>query len=102
MQETQVQFLGCEGSLEKEMTTSSTSLAWKIPWTEKPGGLQSLGLQEADTTEHACTIIVSEVHPVTFALFYKLERSHWILTPLRGGDYTTAWIPGGRPHWAPS
>ena len=94
MQETEVQFLGYEGcSLEKEMTTSSTILAWKIPWTEKPGGLQSLGLQEADMTEHTCTIIISEVHPITLALFYKLDGSHCILTPLQGGDYTTAWIP---------
>ena len=85
MQETQVQFLGCEASLEKQMTTSSTVLVWKIPWTEKPDGLQSLGLQEADRTEHTgAIIIISEAHPITFALFYKLEGSHWILTPLQG------------------
>ena len=39
MQETQVQSLGQEDSLEKEMTTHSSILAWKISWTEKPGGL---------------------------------------------------------------
>ena len=45
MQETQVQSLSWEGPLEKEMTTHSSILAWEIPWTEEPGGLQSMGLQ---------------------------------------------------------
>ena len=39
-----------ENPLEKEMATYSSILAWKIPWTEKPGGLQSMGSQELDTT----------------------------------------------------
>ena len=41
MQETQVRFLGQEDPLEKEMATRSSILAWRIPWTEEPGGLQS-------------------------------------------------------------
>ena len=45
MQETGVRFLGGEDPLEKEMATHSSTLAWKIPWTEEPGGLQSMGLQ---------------------------------------------------------
>ena len=45
MQETQVQSLGWKDPLEKEMATHFSILAWKIPWTEEPGGLQSLGLQ---------------------------------------------------------
>ena len=45
MQETQVQFLGQEDLLEKEMATHSSILASKIPWTEEPGRLQSMGLQ---------------------------------------------------------
>ena len=44
MQETWVQSLGWEDPLEKEMATHSSILAWKIPWTEEPGGLQSMGL----------------------------------------------------------
>ena len=44
-QETQVQSLGQEGPREKGMATHSSILAWKIPWTEEPGGLQSIGLQ---------------------------------------------------------
>ena len=42
--ETQVQSLGREDPLEKEMATHSSTLAWKIPWTEEPGRLQSMGL----------------------------------------------------------
>ena len=44
MQETQVQFLGQKGPLEKEMATHSIILAWKITWTEEPGELQSMGV----------------------------------------------------------
>ena len=50
MQETQVRPLGREDPLEKEMATHSSSLAWRIPWTEEPGRLQSMGLQESDMT----------------------------------------------------
>ena len=50
MQETQVQYLDREDPLEKEMATHSSILAWRIPWTEEPGGLQSMGSQELDTT----------------------------------------------------
>ena len=45
MQETWVRSLGQEDPLEKEMAPHSSTLAWKIPWTEKPGRLQSMGLQ---------------------------------------------------------
>ena len=49
--ETRVQSLGQEDPLEKEMATRSSILAWRIPWTEEPGGLQSVGSQESETTE---------------------------------------------------
>ena len=45
MQETQVQSLGREDPLEKGMATHSSILDWRIPWTEEPGGLQSMGSQ---------------------------------------------------------
>ena len=45
MQETQVQPLGQEDPLQKEMAIHSSTLAWKIPWMEEPGGLQSMGSQ---------------------------------------------------------
>ena len=45
VQETRVPSLGWEDPLEKEMATHSSTLAWKIPWTEEPGRLQSMGSQ---------------------------------------------------------
>ena len=51
MPETWVGFLGWEDPLEKEMATHSSTLAWRIPWTEELGGLQSTGRKELDTTE---------------------------------------------------
>ena len=45
MQETRVQFLGQDDPLEKGMATQSSILAWEIPWTEEPGGLQSMELK---------------------------------------------------------
>ena len=49
MQETQVQSLGQEDPLEKEMAAHSSILAWRIPWTEEPGGLQSMGVTNGRT-----------------------------------------------------
>jgi len=49
-QEVWVQSLGCRDSLEKEMATHSSIHAWEIPWTEKPGGLQSMGSRESSMT----------------------------------------------------
>ena len=51
MWEMQALSLGQEDPLEKEMAAHSSPLAWKIPWTEEPGRLQSMGSQESDTTE---------------------------------------------------
>ena len=47
----QVQSLGQEDPLEKGMAAHSSILAWRIPWTEEPGGLQSMGCKELDVTE---------------------------------------------------
>ena len=51
MRETLVQPLGQEDPLEKGMSPHSSVLAWRIPWTEQPGGLQCKGSQRVDTTE---------------------------------------------------
>ena len=51
MWETWVRSLGQEDPLEKEMATHCSILAWRIPWTEELGGLQSMGRKESDTTE---------------------------------------------------
>ena len=51
MRETRVRPLGQEDPLEKEMATHSSTLAWRIPWREEPGRLQSMGSLESDTSE---------------------------------------------------
>jgi len=51
-QEKRVRFWDRENPLQEEMATHFSNLAWKIPWTEEPGGLQSMRLQELNTTEH--------------------------------------------------
>ena len=51
MQETWIRPLGSEDPLEKDMATHAGVLVWEIPWTEEPGGLQSVGSRESDTTE---------------------------------------------------
>ena len=58
-QETQVQSMGQENPLEKEMATHSSILAWKTPWMEEPGRLQSMGLQELDMTEGLTLLLPS-------------------------------------------
>ena len=47
VQEMQVQSLGQKGPLENEIATDFSILAWEIPWTEEPGGLQSMGLEKS-------------------------------------------------------
>ena len=74
IQESWVWYLGWEDPLEKEMADYSCSLAWRIPWTEKPGGLQSMGLQRAGhdlATEHTCGLngIFSSYGPTAFVHF---------------------------------
>ena len=51
MQETLILFLGWEDPLEKGTVTHSSILAWRIPWTEEPGRLQSMGCKESHTTK---------------------------------------------------
>ena len=69
VRETQVQSLGGEDPLEKEMANHSCILAWKIPWTEEPGGLQSMGLQRAEhdwaTNTHALVVQLLKNLPAT-------------------------------------
>ena len=55
MQETQVRFLGREDPLEEGLATHFSILAWRIPWTEEPGGLQSMGSQRVGQTERLST-----------------------------------------------
>ena len=55
MRETWVVSLGWEDTLEEGMATHSSILAWRIPWIEEPGGLQSMGSKESDATERLST-----------------------------------------------
>ena len=71
MQETQVRSLGQGDHLEKETATHSSILAWKIPWTEEPRGLQSMGSQELDTTER----LNHQKKKVTYSMW--LLRTRW-------------------------
>ena len=63
MWETRVQSLGREDPLEKEMATDSRNLAWRIPWMEELGGLQSMGRKELDSTErlHCHFLVLSSI-----------------------------------------
>ena len=59
VQETRVRSLGLDNPLEKDMATHSSILAWKISWTEEPGGLQSMGLQRVEHNWAADTNTIS-------------------------------------------
>ena len=82
MWETWVRSLGREDPLEKEMATHSSTLAWRIPWMEELGGLQSMGHKESDTTErlhfhfHFISLqdVVSEVLP-SYTILYIPDGS---------------------------
>ena len=70
MQETQVQTLGGEDTLEKEMATYSNILPWRIPWTEEPGGLQSTGSQRVgyNGVTNTCTCACAHAHTATLKI----------------------------------
>ena len=75
MQETWVPFLGQEGPLEKKMATHSSVLSWTIPWTEEPGGLQSMGVtKESDMTEQIST----HTHTHTQAHVHTHAHTHTV------------------------
>ena len=78
MQETQVWYLGWEHPLEKEMATHSSTLAWKIPWIEEPGRLQSMGLQRTGhdwATLQASQSIIYKEHKQ----FNDSNKKNWFL-----------------------
>ena len=88
MQETWVRSLGWEDPLEKEMTTHSSTLAWKIPWTEEPGRLQSMGSLRVGhdwvTSLHfTATIFLVAQEPWSFStttVWWWWWFSHWIVS----------------------
>ena len=79
MQENQVQSLGQEDPLEDKMATHSSILARRIPWTEEPGGLQSMGLQRVRhdwVTEHACRNPNQDSELLTITNFLNVDKLH--------------------------
>ena len=84
MQETLVQFLGLEDPLEKVMATHSSILAWRIPWTEEPGGLQSMGSQRVRTTAQVSTAQHS-TEPTTYQVLER-QATNSLGRELRQGE----------------
>ena len=80
MQEMWVWSLSQEDPLEKEMTTHSSILAWRIPWTEEPGKLRPRGYKESDTTEQLNTHVMNQQHLWLRILNKILQR--WPKSPL--------------------
>ena len=74
MKETWIQSLGQEDPLEEEMSTHSDILAWGIPWTEEPGGLQVMGLQESYITYQLNTHTHTHTH--THGLSLSVPEAH--------------------------
>ena len=77
VQETQVRSLGWEDPLEKEMATHSSVLAWRIPWTEEPGGLQSIGSQESNMAE-PLSLFSSPLLPPRFTPSSVIQTVRWV------------------------
>ena len=73
MQETWVQSLAQEDPLEEEMETHASILAWRIPWTEEPGGLQSMGSQKSQTGLRG--------HTATTTLEFTLPSCDQLVSP---------------------
>ena len=77
MQETQVQSLGWGNPLEKEMATHSSILAWRFPWTEEPGGLQSMGSQ----SRTQLSVCVHTTNTLSLGLLFLWLVPHGIWNP---------------------
>ena len=108
MEETQgmwVQSLGWEDPLEEERATHSSIFAWKIPWTEEPGGLQSMGSQRvkhnwaAERTAHSKHLLITDT---TFLAMKQIHMDHMkvleclsrvpLKGPFQGSHYKTLWV----------
>ena len=85
----QVQSLGQEDPLEKEMAAHSSVVAWRIPWTEEPGGLQSMGLQRVGQDSAAeDETVISEVKTVKFLNTRSVISWHFNLGQTVNLSYT--------------
>ena len=75
MQETQVGSLGWEDPLEKTMVTHSSVLAWRIPWTEEPGGLQSMGSQRVGLSDFYSLTCMENYTSSALLFFFFFSKS---------------------------
>ena len=93
IRETRVQFLGREDPLEKEIAIHSSTLAWKIPWTEEPDRLQSMGSQRVGhdwATSHFT--LLSEASFIYITSMYVCIRHKWYIRPHRQNILRTNFI----------
>ena len=105
MQETHVRSLGWEGPLEDEMATHSRILSWRIPWTEEPGGLQSMGSQKSWTwwvtnivilIVHACSVVSDSATPWTVHRILSTKVLKWFaISYSRGSSPPRDWTQCG-------
>ena len=97
MWKTWVQSLDQEDPLEKELATHSSILAWRIPWTEEPGGLQSMGRKESDVTEQLTHTSYWQHHGKASSCQCRRCRFHaWVETISwrRKWQPTSVFLPG--------
>ena len=92
MWEIKVQSLGREDPLEKEMTTNSSILAWRIPWIEEPGRLQSMGLQRVGQHRVINTFTLHDDAIIRFMVVITLKCIE-ILNPYAMYQELTQWCP---------
>ena len=84
IQETLVQSLGQEDPLKKGITTHSSTLAWRIPWTEKPDGLSSWGCKQQDTTKHTG---IYETCICRIKICFFRTRTFWVYSYVEGQKF---------------
>ena len=97
MQETQVRSLGWKDLLEKGLATHSSTLAWKIPWTEEPGRLQSMGLQRvgqnwATSLSHYKNVVATDFFPPWTSFLFLTFSGHWTLLSMRLSSVWFGWV----------
>ena len=106
MRETQVQSLGQEDPLEKEIATDTSILAWRIPWTEEPGGLQFMGSQRVNTTKwlthnqatkqyinvYVCVVCVYTRSHVYLKIDWELEYAINTVSTVNDRNHVWSWL----------
>ena len=97
MLETQVQSLGLENPLEKEMATHSVTLAWKIPWTDKPGRLQSRGPKRVGHAEWVTFSVFSLFFLIFIFTLFCFTVLYWFCHTLTWIHHRCTWVPNPEP-----